>query len=234
VLAQSWAGSEKELSINRLASNISHHLLVDCIADVTVITVAIPVIRLLMSLQSHSGDIRRFVGTQRTEMDSLVVFVVDHVSLQERAISEDFSTERARRWLHNVDISDVLGQGVASRSRFSAVIAGEDCRVVGDRVHSPRVIRQVSFGREFLATRLADENSPLRLLVLDLLGVGRIRRVIVVEGFVARRVEHHVNGESSGSRADLPASFTRHRDVNIHLRVSLALLAVLLEILLRR
>lgn len=115
-------------------------LLVHRITNITVVTVAVAVIRLLMAFQCDGGDIWLLVGTQRAEVDPLVVLVVNHVRLKQRLVPEHLSAHGTRRWQNDVNISDVFRQSVARRSRFSAMIARQNFRIFRDRVHAPDMI----------------------------------------------------------------------------------------------
>lgn len=102
-------------------------------------------------------------------------------------------------------------------------------------MHTTDVIREVTLCRKLLATGFTDEDSARSLLVLIFLGV-RIRRVhllflffIDVERLVACGVEHHMDGECSGIGTSFAAHFTRHRNVNVQLRILLASLVVFFE-----
>lgn len=95
-------------------------------ANFTLVAGSVTVIRFLMAFESNCGPIRRFVGTERTEVDAFRVFVVQHVGLHESHIPEDFPAHLAGRWIVSVDVLDVFVHGVARRAGLAAVIACED------------------------------------------------------------------------------------------------------------
>lgn len=64
--------------------------------------------RFLMTSESNSSPVRRLFGTQSTEVNSLVIFVIQHVSLKERLIAKDFAAHFTGHWINSVNIFDVF------------------------------------------------------------------------------------------------------------------------------